>query len=93
MKSSELRFKVEFGGGAKRRVEAAVGAVPRPMPIASAARQLALAYWIERRIEARDLTGLADAARALGVTRARMTQIANIRLLSMDVQEKVLSLG
>jgi len=69
--------------------------VPAPPPVvtSAAARQLALAHWIDRRIEAGDLRDLADAARLLGVTRARMTQIANLRLLPIDVQERVLAPG
>ena len=35
---------------------------------------------------------LADAARAIGVTRARMTQIMNLLLLAPEIQEAILDL-
>lgn len=85
-----MRFKVEFGQRGRR----APKRVPAPsLAVSRAARQLALAYWIERQIDAGRLADLADAARALGVTRARVTQIANLRLLPVDVQERVLEPG
>jgi len=40
-------------------------------------RQLALAVWIERKIEAGELRNYAHAARVLGVSRARVSQITS----------------
>lgn len=88
-----MRFKVEFSTKGRRAERARALPEPSSVPTSSAARQLALAYWIERRIEAGELRDLADAARLLGVSRARMTQIANLRLLPIDVQEQVLTPG
>lgn len=52
------------------------------------ARRLALAYYMERAIEAGLIKDYADAARRVGVTRARLTQILD--LLVMTVEERVL---
>ena len=39
-----------------------------------------------------ELRDLADAARAIGVTRSRMTQIMNLLLLAPEIQEAILDL-
>jgi hypothetical protein len=39
-----------------------------------------------------ELRDLADAARALGLTRARVTQVMNLLLLAPEIQEAVLDL-
>jgi len=54
------------------------------------ARQLALAYWIERAIEAGEVASYGDVARRLGLTQPRVTQIMGLLLLPPDVQERVL---
>ena len=54
------------------------------------ARQLALAYLVDRLVEDGTMT-YAEAARRLGVSRARITQIANLRWLPLGVQERILS--
>ena len=54
------------------------------------ARQLALAYEIDRLVEDGTLT-YAEAARRLGVSRARITQIANLRWLPVALQEPILA--
>ena len=51
---------------------------------------LALAHLIERRVESGELKDYAEAARTLGISRARMTQIMNLLVLSPKVQEAVL---
>jgi len=56
------------------------------------ARQLALAHEIERRIRASELDDLAHAARAFGLTRARVTQIVNLTLLAPQIQAEILAL-
>jgi hypothetical protein len=53
---------------------------------------LALAHQIDGMIRAGELRDLADAARAIGVTRARMTQIMNLLLLAPEIQEAILDL-
>jgi prophage antirepressor-like protein len=54
------------------------------------ARQLVLAHWIERAIEAGQARNYADVARALGLTQPRITQIAGLLRLSPGIQESVL---
>ena len=51
---------------------------------------LALAHHIERLVEAGTLTDYAAAAGALGVTRARVTQLMNMLLLAPELQHGVL---
>ena len=78
---------VDFGAkSAQRPTHRDTGRVPR------VARMLALAHRIDGMIRADELRDLADAARAIGVTRARMTQIANLRLLAPGIQEAILDL-
>lgn len=45
---------------------------------------------IERLIDAGDLANHADAARRLGLTRARLSQVAALPRLPLDVQEGIL---
>jgi hypothetical protein len=55
-------------------------------------RLLALAHRIDRMIRVGDIRDWAEAARLVGVTRARMTQIANLTLLSPSIQAALLDL-
>src|SRR5436309_11345080 len=61
-----------------------VGRVPR------VTRLLALAHRIDGMIRSGEIKHWAEAARLIGVTRARMTQIANLMLLAPEIQEAVL---
>ncbi len=54
------------------------------------ARRLALAYRVEQLIESGELRDLADAARRLGLTRARLTQIQDLLLMPLEEQERLL---
>ena len=56
------------------------------------ARLLALAHRIDSMIRNGELNDLADAARRLNLTRARMTQITNLLLLAPEIQDAVLTL-
>jgi hypothetical protein len=56
-----------------------------------AARLLALAHRVERLHDTRAVADFAAAARLLGITRARMTQLMNLLLLSPLIQERVLT--
>src|SRR5713101_3928432 len=56
------------------------------------ARLLALAHRIDGMIRLGELRDWAEAARLIGVTRARMTQIANLLLLAPGIQDALLSL-
>ena len=64
----------------------AVGRIPR------IARFMALAIRFERLIHAGEVTDYAELARLGHVTRARITQIMNLRLLAPDIQEQLLFL-
>jgi hypothetical protein len=54
---------------------------------------LALAHHIEAMIEAGELKDYAEAASALGVTRARLSQLMSLLLLAPSLQEEVLLNG
>ena len=56
-----------------------------------AARLLALAHFLERQIEAGVFRSYGDAARRIGVTAGRMTQVMNLLLLAPGIQERLLS--
>jgi hypothetical protein len=55
------------------------------------ARMLALAHHIDRLIDTGGLKDYADAARRFGLSRARVTQIANLLSLSPKLQEAILT--
>jgi predicted XRE-type DNA-binding protein len=63
--------------------------VPRPARVAV---MLALAHQIQRAIEGGKLANQAEAARRLGLTRARLSQLLDLTLLAPDIQERVLFL-
>ena len=56
------------------------------------ARLLALAHRLDEMIRVGELRDLVDAARACGITRARMTQIMNLLLLAPAIQEAILTI-
>ncbi len=58
--------------------------------VSRAARMLALAHYVERLVEQGTVASYADAARQLGVSRARMSQILNLLNLPPRVQEGLL---
>jgi hypothetical protein len=62
-----------------------------PGRVLRVARLLALAHQIDGRVRAGEYDDLADAARKMGVTRARVTQIANLLLLAPVIQEAILT--
>ena len=62
----------------------------RATGLSRAARMLALAHHVKRLVEAGELTDYAEAARNLGLTRGRLTQVMNLLLLAPETQERVL---
>jgi hypothetical protein len=80
---------VAFGTKARKRAAAARAGRRYPARIA---RQLALAHALQRRVDAGEFADYADMARALGFTRARITQIMDLLLLAADIQEEILHL-
>ena len=78
---------VDFGDrSAQQRTDAATGRVPRVV------QMLALAHRIDSMIRNGELRDFADASRAMGLTRARVTQIMNLLLLAPEIQEAILEL-
>jgi len=71
---------------APRPTVAPKGRVPR------VARLLALAHRIDGMVRDGETRDLAEAARRLGLTRARMTQVMNLLLLAPAIQEETLAL-
>ena len=82
--SKEVRYR--FKEGKKKPAQANVG----PQLPSKLAMRLALAYYVERCIEDGTLESYADAARRLGITRARMTQVMDLMLIGIRRQEEVL---
>jgi hypothetical protein len=70
------------------------GLTPTPSPgrVPRVARQLALAHEIERRVRAGELDDLAHAARAFGLTRARVTQLVSLTLLAPAIQDAIVAM-
>lgn len=92
---SPLEVRVPAGLARRRRAPAADGTAKPPPSRGEAsaerrARRLALAYWIERAIDKGRLQDYAHAARVLGVSRARITQVMDLLLLPGGVQEAIL---
>ncbi len=83
MSSSTRTVTYEF----RRTEPVPVGRVPR------VTRLLALAHTIDGRIRSGEIREWAEAARLVGVTRARMTQIAKLLLLAPRIQESILTLA
>lgn len=79
--------RVQRGRGKKFSAEPPRGPFRRPARVAVT---LALAHMIQRAIDRGEIRDQAEAARRLGVTRARMTQILDLTLLAPDLQEEVL---
>ena len=82
-----ITVKVSFRTA--RRSEAPPPA-PKAVGPTAIARRIALAHHIEHLIERGELRDLSDAARRLGVSAARMTQVSDLALLAPDVQAAVL---
>lgn len=83
-------YTVHFQKRSRRRTpqhqEPTVGRIPR------VTRSLALAHKIHGMIRAGEIKDWAEAARIIRVTRARMTQIANLLLLAPSIQEEIVDL-
>lgn len=59
---------------------------------ARVARQLALAHALQKRVDDGEFADYAEMARALGLSRARMTQLMDLLLLAPSIQEELLQL-
>jgi hypothetical protein len=63
----------------------------RPGRVLRVARLLAVARQIDARVRSGEYDDLADAARKMGLSRGRVTQIANLTLLAPRIQEAILA--
>jgi hypothetical protein len=70
-----------------REVEEQVEAADVP---SADARLLALAYFVEAAVEDGSHRSVADVAQALGVSRARLSQLMRARWLNAEGQERIL---
>jgi hypothetical protein len=94
--SLTIERQVEFTTAAHRRQRLRV-AVPEPKPIPLGrvpriSKFMALAIRFESLLHNGTVKDYAELARLGHVTRARMTQIMNLRLLAADIQEDLLVL-
>lgn len=78
-----LRTRVEPTGGNVARTSGDCAPVRRP---ARVALMLALAHRIEREVAEGALTDHAEAAKRLGLTRARITQLCDLTLLAVSAR-------
>jgi len=84
-------YTVQFERLPPEAREAASARSTRRLPRVT--RLLVLAHKIDGMIRSGEIRDWADAARLTGVTRARMTQIANLLLLAPDIQEMLLEVA
>ncbi len=82
----EQRKGLRGGGGSGR-----CGKAPAGRAAGRILRMLALAHHVERLIGAGELSDYAEAARILGLTKARLTQVMNLLLLTPGAQEAILN--
>ena len=85
MTATTIKLRVSFR--TCRRHEAPA---PKPTGPTAISRRLALAHYVDSLIERGELRDLTHAAERLGITNARMTQIADLALLAPDLQTAVL---
>lgn len=81
--------RVRRGRGKRFSAEPPPEQSQRPARVAV---MLTLAHTIQRAIDRGEIRDQAEAARMLGVTRARITQIVDLTLLAPGVQEEILFL-
>lgn len=84
--SATVKFKVDF---APEPVSTRPTVTSKPVP--RVARMLALAYFIEKTIEDGTLADYAHAARVLQLSRARLSQVLNLKLLAPSIQAQILT--
>jgi len=92
--SVDFQFSIKpQGRGARKRMVEKTGTSEETKPlerIPRIARYMALAIHFEGLIKKGVVTDFADLARLGHVTRARVTQIMNLRLLAPEIQEDIL---
>ena len=89
-----MRLTAKFEGSRTSAVRPVRSATKRvsemPMPVAPAARNLALAHHIERLIDRGLIVDYTHAARMLGVSQPRVTHLMGLVLLAPRIQEAIL---
>ncbi len=91
---SNIHFR-RRGRGSRKEICTGEAPVPAATPkgrVPRIARFMALAIRFEQLIRAGEVADYAELARLGRVTRARITQIMNLRLLAPDIQERILNL-
>ncbi len=93
--SVDFQFSIkQRGRGAKKRIVEGAAQLDESKPalerIPRISRYMALAIHFEALIRQGIVTDYADLARLGHVTRARVTQIMNLRLLAPEIQEEIL---
>ncbi|MBZ5640609.1 MAG: hypothetical protein LAO51_17875 [Acidobacteriia bacterium] len=81
-----VSYTVDFG-----RPPRTEPAPERPGGVLRVARLLALAHQIDAKIRAGEYDDLTDAARKMGITRTRITQIVNLTMLAPEIQAAILA--
>ena len=89
---TEIAIAFEPKIRARARQAAETAARPQRRYSARVARQLALAHALQRRIDSGEFADYSTMARALGFTRARVTQLMDLLLLAPDIQTEILLL-
>ena len=85
---TSIRVRVAFR--TTRQPSSAASVVATPKGPTLIARRIALAHHVVTLIERGELRDLAHAAERFGITRARMTQVADLALLDPSIQTAVL---
>jgi len=92
-----MEFRIGFAVKAHGRREVREGNANVPAPVSDGrlprlTRLMALAIRIESLLEEGAVASLAEVSALGRITRARVTQIMNLRLLAPDIQEEILYL-
>jgi len=92
---SQIHFERRGRGSRKnvRKGDAPTTTPRAPGRVPRVARFMALAIRFDELIQAGGVVDYAELARLAHVTRARMTQIMNLRMLAPDIQEEILFLS
>lgn len=91
MSGTVLKYKVSFSNCNGNRHSSNMPTVRDSVITSRTARQLALAHHIQRLVDEGKLHDFAHAAKLLGITRARMSQVLNLQLLAPTLQASILS--
>lgn len=95
MSGITIQTKVHFRRGRRSKKELRTGDGRQPVPVGRVprvSRLMALAIRFDDLIHSGAVSDYAELARLGHVTRARLTQIMNLRMLAPDIQEEILHL-